>query len=135
APAPAPQPRAPAARAAAPKLELLSARGRKGALTLGLRLDRTANVRIEVVERRAGRRAGGRCVAPAPRGARGARCVRLVTLGTVLRRNVRGGLPSLTLPAKVGRTALRGRIVRLTLWAERDGRRSALQRVTRTVPK
>lgn len=129
-----PQPRAPAARAA-PQLRLLSARVKKGRVTLGLRLDATATVRVKVVERRAGARVRGRCVAPAPKRARGARCVRLVTLGTVTKRNVRGGLPTLTLPAKVGRVALRGRTVRLTAWAERDGRRSALQRVTRTVPR
>ncbi len=104
-------------------------------MTLGLRLDATATVRVKVVERRAGKRAGGRCVAPAPKRAKGARCVRTVTLGTVVKRGVRGGLPTVTLPAKVGRTVLRGRTVQLTVWAERDGRRSALQRVTRTVPR
>ncbi len=123
---PQPQPRAPAARAAAPKLQLLSARAKKGRLTLGLRLDVTATVRVKVVERRAGTRVGGRCVATAPKRAKGARCVRLVTLGTVVKRNVRAGLPTVTLPAKVGRSALRGRTVQLTVWAERDGRRSAL---------
>jgi hypothetical protein len=92
-------------------------------------------VRVKVVERRAGTRLRGRCVTPARTRARGARCVRLVTLGTVVKRTVRGGLPTVTLPARVGRVGLRGRTVQLTVWAERDGRRSALQRVTRAVPQ
>ena len=134
---PQPQPRAPAAKPARPQLRLLSARVRKGRIALGLRLDARATVRVKVVERRPGKRAGRRCVAVAPRRARtlrkALRCTRLVTLGTVTKRRVAGGLPVVTVPAKVGRTPLKGRVVQLSVWAERDGRRSAVQQVLRAV--
>ena len=135
-----PQPRDPAgrdpvARPARPRLQLLSAKSRKGRLTLGLRLDALATVKVKVVDRRAGKRVGGRCVTGrAARAAKRAkRCVRLVTLGTVVKRNVAGGLPTMTLPAKVRGTRLKGRTVQLSVWAERDGRRSAVQKARRVV--
>jgi alpha-L-rhamnosidase len=130
-----PETRDPRARPARPSLQLLSAKSRKGRLTLGLRLDARSTVRVKVVDRRAGKRVGGRCVTgrAARKAKRAKKCVRLVTLGTVVKRNVAGGLPTMTLPAKVRGTRLKGRTVQLSVWAERDGRRSAVQQARRVV--
>jgi hypothetical protein len=80
-----------------------------------LSTDATLTIRIE--RSVAGRRAGGRCVAPTRRNARAKRCTRYVLAGT-LRRSERAGADSVAFSGRIGRTPLAVGRYRATLTAK-----------------
>ncbi|NLT06830.1 MAG: hypothetical protein GXY03_11055, partial [Solirubrobacterales bacterium] len=107
-----------------------AARGRaRAGTTIRFRLNAAATVRLTVQRRLAGRRAGGRCVAPrrARPGAR--RCVRSVAAGRLVRRDLAAGAQRVRFSGRIGRRALRPGRYRLTAVAvDSAGRRSAPRR-------
>lgn len=111
-------------------------RGRRvrGGARVRFTLDRAASVRARVTQMLPGRRAGGRCVAPGHRAAaKGKRCTRAVSRGTLALGTRGAGVTTFALTGRVGPRALAPGRYRLTLTATADGRASRPATVTFTV--
>lgn len=98
------------------------------------RLNDVATVRMRIERRLAGRRSGGRCVAPKPSLRSRKRCERFVSRGTLVRRNLAAGTQRISFSGRIGGKALKPGRYRLTAVAIADnGDRSKRRRASFTV--
>jgi hypothetical protein len=131
-PPPPPPPSGDSTRPKVTRLSLSRKRFKVGQVaTFRFTLSEAATAKISIAKSEAGRRVGKRCRAPKPSLRRRPRCARYVTVGSLLKRNLRPGAQRVRFSGRVGSRALRPGAYRATIVAtDTGGNRSRAADVT-----
>jgi extracellular elastinolytic metalloproteinase len=131
-PPPPPPPSGDSTRPKVTKLSLSRKRFKVGQVTtFSFTLSEAATAKISIAKSEAGRRVGKRCRAPKPSLRRRPRCARYITVGSLLRPNLRPGAQRVRFTGRVGSRALRPGAYRATIVAtDTGGNRSRAAKVT-----